>query len=288
MARYHSPDNPNDYVTPSRFKRMSAAKRVAFMVHWFGGRFEDPAVETPYSSREGGYRYVHGGPYNASDELWNEFGGIAKEEDIEAAVAEIEADGTVEWAPGVEHPDQIAAREDAISEREHDHEPPSLEAIQQRLDSGIEPAFGSREELAQRQELLDEIRALRKELAPNVPRHGGIGHNQPPEGLDDSAPKIEELASELESLEVAVDRDEPDLPAALRSTSRLQALLGWVGNKVDVAVDAAAKKFGDTVGTAMGVWVVGGAAVLGPVVVEKVSKVVAMALTWMGGLTLPF
>ncbi|WP_018146668.1 hypothetical protein [Henriciella marina] len=72
--------------------------RIQQMVEWFFERFEDPAHETPYNGREGGYLYIHGGPYSAADELWSNF---ANEDDelIDAAVAEIESDGTVDWAP---------------------------------------------------------------------------------------------------------------------------------------------------------------------------------------------
>lgn len=37
------------------------------MREWFLARYCDPAQETPYNGREGGYLFVNGGPYNPAD-----------------------------------------------------------------------------------------------------------------------------------------------------------------------------------------------------------------------------
>ena len=42
---------------------MEAQKGV--MKQWFFTLFEDPAQETLHDGREGGYQYIHGGPYDA-------------------------------------------------------------------------------------------------------------------------------------------------------------------------------------------------------------------------------
>ena len=39
------------------------------MQEWFLARYCDPAEETPYNGREGGYLYIHGGPFDPADEL---------------------------------------------------------------------------------------------------------------------------------------------------------------------------------------------------------------------------
>ena len=43
------------------------------LVEWFASRYQDPAHDTPYDGREGGYQYIHGGPYEARDELEQNF-----------------------------------------------------------------------------------------------------------------------------------------------------------------------------------------------------------------------
>jgi hypothetical protein len=71
--------------------------RIDEMVEWFLENFEDPAHQTPFESREGGYQWVRGGPYDAreqlSDNFWEESESL-----IEEAVAEIQSTGIVEWA----------------------------------------------------------------------------------------------------------------------------------------------------------------------------------------------
>lgn len=72
--------------------------RVEAMVEWFLERYEDPANQTPHDSSEGGYIYVWGGPYDAREQIGDNFSD-EDESLIEAAVARVERDGTVNWAP---------------------------------------------------------------------------------------------------------------------------------------------------------------------------------------------
>ena len=71
------------------------------MVDWFREHYENPAEHMPYDSAEGGYQYIAGGPYNASDVLEEEFPG-ADERDREEAVGIVESEGT-EWVKKDEH-----------------------------------------------------------------------------------------------------------------------------------------------------------------------------------------
>ena len=67
------------------------------MESWFRSRYEDPAVRTPYESREGGYQYIWGGPYDALDELASEFGDIVPEPVIISLASDLSAESW-EWA----------------------------------------------------------------------------------------------------------------------------------------------------------------------------------------------
>ena len=62
------------------------------LVEWFYDNFEDPSEGVPY---EGGYIYVHGGPYDAWEELASQFPD-ADEETVQEAVDQITPDGT-DW-----------------------------------------------------------------------------------------------------------------------------------------------------------------------------------------------
>ena len=69
------------------------------MRSWFVTRYWDPANDTPYMSSEGGYLYIHGGPYDAEEQLYARFGGLCSDEEIGAVRDDVESDGILEWAP---------------------------------------------------------------------------------------------------------------------------------------------------------------------------------------------
>ncbi|WP_148715059.1 hypothetical protein [Chitinolyticbacter meiyuanensis] len=87
-------DINNEWIKTAEPFEVEIALRV-----WFGARFCDPAEDTPYDGGEGGYQYIHGGPFDAADELFGRFGRLVSEEIIEAVVEELESDGIIYWAP---------------------------------------------------------------------------------------------------------------------------------------------------------------------------------------------
>lgn len=79
--------------------KASKNDQVEAMKAWFLARFCDPAHETPYISAEGGYQFIHGGPYDPSDELQSRFSGIADDEAIEVLADELYTEVGENWAP---------------------------------------------------------------------------------------------------------------------------------------------------------------------------------------------
>lgn len=73
------------------------AMEIEKIVTWFHERFEDPVHQMPYDSKEGGYIFITGGPYDAHEVLEEEFGGTVQPDLIDEAVGELE-DDCVEWA----------------------------------------------------------------------------------------------------------------------------------------------------------------------------------------------
>lgn len=67
------------------------------MRDWFYAIYEDPAKRTPYSSSEGGYLWFDGGPYNAFDELTNNFSGPVQDDLIKELADELNEESQ-EWA----------------------------------------------------------------------------------------------------------------------------------------------------------------------------------------------
>lgn len=79
----------------SDFKEMSEEEQVEAMRAWFFENYEDPAHRTPYESREGGYIYIWGGPYDAHEEL-SIFYGYVPDEVIEDLAHDLSMD-CPEW-----------------------------------------------------------------------------------------------------------------------------------------------------------------------------------------------
>ncbi|KAA3533376.1 hypothetical protein [Pseudomonas savastanoi] len=75
------------------------------MKRWFCARFVDPAQETPYDGSEGGYQFIHGGPYDPDEELQDRFGQIVEYGTIEQLVNELYSAVGDQWAPADWEPD---------------------------------------------------------------------------------------------------------------------------------------------------------------------------------------
>jgi len=76
-------------VSRSQFRQMRKAEKREAMLQWFSENYEDPAENTPYESAEGGYQYIWGGPYEARDEVYAQFGDLVPEQLIEEVAQEI-------------------------------------------------------------------------------------------------------------------------------------------------------------------------------------------------------
>lgn len=221
---------------------------VKLLVEWFHYLYEDPANETPYNSREGGYLYIKGGPYNAEEELRQNFEDVVPEDALMAAVEEIQSDGLFDWAPSPRHQASVDFYEDAIA----DHYPPDDEASFEKLSeiAASEPSIGigSAEEQAARAVVLDQISAL-KDALPNPAPHGGIGHNHPPEEFELHGDELEKTAESIDAIEVELASDDPSAEVVAKKASLLKKAVGWVASKIDTTIEEFCKSFGKNLGT---------------------------------------
>jgi len=88
-------DNQRISIKSLRFK--SKAIQLKVMRDWFFDNFEDPANSCPYESREGGYIYIYGGPYEADEELKAKFEGFVKDNYIDELIDDLQ-DICYEWS----------------------------------------------------------------------------------------------------------------------------------------------------------------------------------------------
>lgn len=73
--------------------------QIEAMRQWFLSRYEDPANSTPYNGKEGGYLFVHGGPYDPNDEIQERFHEVVEYDVMEELVENLYQEVGDEWAP---------------------------------------------------------------------------------------------------------------------------------------------------------------------------------------------
>lgn len=281
--RYYSEDDFEFGVTPSQLKRLGRAKQLEYVLYWFWRNFEDPVHQTPHDSADGGYQYIWGGPYDAQEQLWDEFGDIVSEERLEEAVAEVERDGTVDWAPGPKHPDHQRGAEEWDAE-EYPDIVPDLDEIVRGIEAGTQVRFGDPYELAQRKVVVERITTLQQALERLRPTRGGIGHNRPPPDNDVSAEKSTEIAEAANYISTELSKPEPDALAVGRSAQTLKGVLKWAAAKADMAFDEFLKKLAHVIALAAGLGLAGH----WDEVLQAIQSVVNAAANWLSSITLPF
>lgn len=90
----------------------------------------------------------------------------------------------------------------------------------------------------QRNAIKQEIHGLRLAIADTKPAHGGIGHNEPPEGLELSVERTSQVEQAVDVIDSEMDKAKPSLEALTHSASILKTTLLWAAKKADLGVDA--------------------------------------------------
>jgi hypothetical protein len=197
--------------TPPSLEGLEEEARIEAMVDWFFENFEDPVHETSYNSREGGYLYIHGGPYEASDYISDAFPDATEDEHSEA-IERIDGDGP-DFAP--------AGHRILPPDEDYDEQPPS-QLLTVRLD-----ALGG-----QLEEIKGHINAMlalqRQELEEQV-GPPPAGHNNPPPSnqpdLYDILDSVREVEEELAQTNRITDAN---VEVINRAEGRFNKFLSWL------------------------------------------------------------
>lgn len=242
-------------ISRTQFRRERKAEKRELMVQWFRQNFEDPAENTTYVTAEGGYLWNHGGPHDATEQLFDMFGSMVSESLIEEVAREVEAGGITEWASA--HLDDW---EDEIVEDE-----PSLD------DYGDDPneRYGSPADHQAR----EQARAALRNLLAMVDAPVGMGHNNPPEDIEDTEP-TERLREDATALYAEFGKPNPSIALVKQFGAAIGkaalASIKWAGKKVDLAIDTAITK---------------GIPTIGPIVAasynDDIHKVIDAVRTWL-------
>ena len=244
--RYYTEE---DYrgITREEFAKLAGDDQVEYMVAWFHRYYEDPVHGMPYQSREGGYQYIYGGPYDAESELSNEFGTAAKDEALARAVDTIQEDGTVNWAPSPRHPNRAndnSEHEVSLEER--------LSTIAAALEGDAVPTFGSVEERAGRAEVAKAIQQVEAQLLAPAQADGGIGHNNPPDDKRLNQDKMRTIRVSITIVKREIAEQQPDALEVAKAAGALHKVVQRLGEYADLAGAEFSKGAGKTAGEEFG------------------------------------
>lgn len=260
---------------PEWAQRLTKASVAKYLVDWFHYFYEDPANETPYISREGGYQYIKGGPYSAEEELRENFEDVVAEDAILEAVEDIQRDG-FDWAPSDKHSDSIDFYEESLTEQ-YPQEEVSFERLSE-IAAQKTDGIGIEKELAARAAILEQIVALKDDL-PKPTSHGGIGHNNPPEEFELHGDELTATSESIDAIEAELASENPNAEVVAKRASRLEKAIGWVAGKLDTTVDAFCKAFGTTLGAGAAVSIP--AAILGLPYWGKLALLLGSLKDWL-------
>ena len=84
-------------ISEAHLSKEDRTSQLDVMRTWFFQKYQNPVEECPYISKEGGYIYIWGGPYDAGEELHAEFDEVVPEEVIDELVEELE-EQCYEWS----------------------------------------------------------------------------------------------------------------------------------------------------------------------------------------------
>lgn len=252
--RYPSETHPEG-VTIAQLKRLNRQAKRDVMEAWFRQNFEDPAERTPYESAEGGYQYIHGGPYNADEVLQNEFDGIVPE-DLITELADELSNECWEWSPvdGSEFDD--SDYDDDVDVRGPVRMPDPLDFMPDDFDIAGSPKFTDAKGERLKQDVLNAIDRVEAAL----PKEAGsqIGHNHPPEPIDEGSAQAiaTELSSALTEFKRELTSKRPRAAKVKKSAKRIADKKAQLGNLGAIfaheATKAAGKSYGKEVGKRLG------------------------------------
>lgn len=243
----HYTDEDHRDITREEFAKLAGDEQVEYMVEWFHRYYEDPVHEMPYESREGGYQYIYGGPYDAESELYKEFGTAARGEALARAVDTIQEDGTLDWAPTSRHPNRTNDDSEHLVFLED-----RLSAITAALEGGTSPTFGSVEELAGRAEVAQAIERVEPKLSAPDAVYGGIGHNNPPTDERFTQDDLRTIRVSINIVKREIALQQPDALEVAKASGAVHKIVRRLGEYADMAGAEFFKGAGKTAGEEFG------------------------------------
>lgn len=72
--------------------------QIAAICQWFFRNYCDPNENLPFNSQEGGFIWIHGGPYQADEVIEDTFTDYASDQAIKESITLIQGEGILDWS----------------------------------------------------------------------------------------------------------------------------------------------------------------------------------------------
>lgn len=273
-------------VTADELSRLPEDEQVPYLTYWFFTYYEDPSEETPHNSREGGFQYIWGGPYDANDALFQEFSGTVSEEALQSAVDEVQSGGIYDWAPTSAHPDRT---EDGPEK--HERNPLNdlereVQSARAAFRSGAKPKFGTDEEVASRERVLAAFDHLAMALPPDPKDRvrGGIGDNNPPADERFTEEELAEVRLATDEIRGQLKADEPNVEQVAKSTVVLTRVARAIARRCGILAGEMASAFVKAFGTTLGKGAAATAVLQGTGLWDPLISALATVGPWLAAL----
>ena len=207
-------------VPPNNFLGDTTEQMVRRAIDWVHENFESPVHRTPYETREGGYQYIWGGPYDTDEIVRNAFEGLLPEHILRMAINGLE-EASLEWVPSE---NRILPPDDEDGELGHSD-------LQVRHDDMLSAAT--------------EAKTAFQDVQQQV---ANIGHNRPPEPINDLLPddvQLDDVGDAIDTLQRQDAKPEDGGEEAEQALGLLTRVRGWWATKLERTADS----FFDRLGT---------------------------------------
>lgn len=283
--QFHFIDIPYEHfelLSNTEFATLSTYQKKRYLIDWFHHYYWDPANDLAYESREGGYQWIYGGPYEALEVLSDEFGSDVEHELIELAVEEIERDGLTEWSPSPNHEAQ---------EREHDEENYDEWLIQSvaNLPRDTIITVNNREaEREKRDKIVSVTREILAEIGAGDDHRHKIGGNNPPDEFKLTSEEWDGILGGVTRLHNGLTEGNANPIEAAETLLSLQVIWDGVKRRAGLFFDELAKSSGKAIGQLLGPKGLFFGSAAYSMLDVNLSALVSAAAEWLQTFNLPF
>lgn len=269
-------------LTSEELASLPPANQQQYLAAWFHYYYWDPANDLPYETAEGGYQWIYGGPYHASEVLEEEFADFIDAQLIQLAVYDIERNGQIEWSPSPNHPAQ--ERDDDYTHNNDD----LIDVLANLPTSPVIIAADQEKERIARDAFKAAVQEVVKELGEESGSRLKIGGNNPPDEFKLTADEWNGVLNGVTRVNDALEVGDPNPVTIAHSLVELRGRWDDIKRRAGLFMDEVAKSAGKSVGEWLGPKGVALGCFAFGTLSEKISSLFSSAIEWLQTFNLPF